>query len=329
MKFPSIAAFDKHLKHAFPDHLAPIFMIVMGCDYERRKIFDQIAALVRRKDPDLQIVRLNGLDHPLKRVHDELFTPSLFGGSTLVIYDAADKVKNLDELYSTSFPPKVHFLVGAAAFKPLGELYLKGKKEIVALDMSEEKPWDKERRLQVSLAAQGLSPDIVAFLMGHLGSDSATLDQEVAKLLCYVGDRRPIQLKDVQAICSSRDLLTGWQLAEKIVWERAAALGDKPTDPNFFFPFIGQLRYHLQLGFRLAELLAQQSPDIRRHFPSLRPAQLDKFIPVAQSRRPYFFQRGLKALYNLEVASKSTQIDVGALFDYFQSRLYEKTLPTS
>jgi hypothetical protein len=48
---------------------------------------------------------------------------------------------------------------------------------------------------------------------------------------------------------------------------------EKLSDLSFLFPFIGQLRYHLQLGFRLAELLETNATpgDIKHHFPSLRP----------------------------------------------------------
>ncbi|HUD01723.1 MAG TPA: hypothetical protein VMR37_05315 [Rhabdochlamydiaceae bacterium] len=339
MKFSSISAFDKHLKEAFPDHLAPIFLLVTPCDYERRMNLDKITLLIQKKDPSVRIVRLSGLEDPLEQVKGELLTPSLWGGLTLVIYEAVDKVKNnglLGDLFA-HFPPGVHLVLGASSFKPVSELYQKGKKEIVVLDMGDEKPWEKERRLQDWLANQArlyqktLSSDVVHYLMQHLGPDLATLDQELAKLLCYVGDKPRIELEDAKAICGTRDLFTGWQLAEKIVWDRATSLGEKLSDLGFLFPFIGQLRYHLQLGYRLAELIENKasSGDIKHHFPSLRPQQLEKFSAQAKARKPFFFHRGLQMLYNLEFASKSSPLDIAVLFDLFQAKLYEKTHSSS
>jgi DNA polymerase III subunit delta len=339
VKFSSTLAFDKHLKEAFPDHLAPIFLLVVSCEYERRKNMDKITALVQKKDPHLRLVRLSGLDSSPEHVKAELLTPSLWGGLTLVVYDAVDKVKNNDVLGDlfAHFPPHVHLILGAASFKPVSELYQKGKKEIVVLDMSDEKPWEKERRLQEWMVAQAkleqkiLSADVAHYLLQHLGPDLATLDQELAKLICYAGDKPRIDLQDAQAICGTRDLFTGWQLAEKIVWERPASLGEKTSDLGFLFPFIGQLRYHLQLGYRLAELVEAKasSGDIKHHLPSLRPQQLEKYSHIIKTRPHRFFQRGLNALYELEFASKSSPLDIGALFDLFQAKLYAHNLPAS
>jgi len=340
VKFPSVAVFDKHLKEAFPDHLASIFLIVTPDEYERRKNIDKITALLQKKDAHLRLVRLSGLEDPLERVKEEILTPclfgGLFGGLTLVIYEAVDKVKNnadLGDLFA-HFPPGVHLVLGATGYKAVSELYQKGKKEIIALDMGDEKPWEKERRLQEWLVQEvrrqqkSLNSDVVQYLMQHLGPDLATLDQELSKLICYVGDKPRIELEDAKAICGTRDLFTGWQLAEKIVWEKAAPLGDKVADMGFLFPLIGQLRYHLQLGYRLAELLEAKATlgDIKHHFPSLRPQQIEKFSAQARSRKPRFFHRGLEMLYHLEFASKSSSLDIAVLFDLFQAKLYEPIL---
>jgi len=339
VKFSSIAAFDKHLNEAYPDHLASIFLLVAPDDYERRKNIDKISALVQKKDPTVRIVRLSGLESPLEQVKGELLTPSLWGGLTLVIYEAVDKVKHNALLgdFFAHFPPGVHLVLGASGFKAVSELYQKGKKDVVVLDLSDEKPWEKERRLQdwlieqTRLRQKTLNSDVVQYLMEHLGPDLATLDQELSKLLCYVGEKPRIELDDAKAICGTRDLVTGWQLAEKIVWDRPTGIGEKLSDMGFLFPFLGQLRYHLQLGFRLAELIEQKatSSDIKHHFPSLRPQQLEKFSQQAKVRKPFFFRRGLNQLYRLEFASKSSPLDIGVLFDVFQAKLYEKTSASS
>jgi DNA polymerase-3 subunit delta len=287
-------------------------------------VFEKIIALLRQKEPQVQVVRLNGVDHPFERVREDVLTPSLFGGVTAVVYDEADKLKN----FEPRLAPNIHLLMGSVNFKPFAELYLKGKKEIVALDMSDEKPWDREKRLQMSLIAHGLPSDVVSYLLQQVGPDAALLDQEVAKLRCFVGERK-VELSDAKAVLCGRDQTTGWQLAEKVVWDKAVSLGDKMLDLNFVFPFIGQLKYHLQLGFRLAEVTEQQIPDVQRHFPSLRPAQLEKFSQIVKMRKTPFFARGLKALYDFELASKSTPLDARLLFDFFQAKLYEKADSTS
>jgi DNA polymerase-3 subunit delta len=175
---------------------------------------------------------------------------------------------------------------------------------------------------QARLEQKTLNSDVAHYLMQHLGPDLATLDQELSKLICYVGDKPRIELEDAKAICGTRDLFTGWQLAEKIIWERVTSLGEKTSDLGFVFPFIGQLRYQLQLGYRLAELLEKKAADIKHHFPSMRPQQLEKYASLAKTRGSRFFKRGLQALYDLEFASKSSPLDIDVLFDLFQAKLY-------
>jgi DNA polymerase-3 subunit delta len=327
VKFPSVQAFEKHLKEAVPEQF---FLIVSPAEYERQKVYDKIGAILHPS----RTVRLNGLEASIAQVKEELFSPSLWGGVTLVIFDYVDKVKNLVELFA-HLPPETHLIVGAGSFKPVSELYQKGKKEIVALDLSDEKPWEKERRLQEWLISRvkeekrTLSHESAVFLVQTLGADLAVLDQELAKLLCYVGEKEKIELTDVKAICGTRDLTTGWQLSEKFVWDRPISLKGKASDLGFILPFIGQLRYQFQLGLEIAELIEKKTPmtDMKHHFPTVR--QLDKYIGIAKTRKPLFFSRGLQALYELEFSSKSSGVDTDVLFDLFQGKVYEKALSSS
>jgi DNA polymerase-3 subunit delta len=333
MRFSSPTSFDKHLRGAFPDHIAAIFMIAVPCHYERKKYLDKLKDLFLKKDRHLRLVRFGDSDISLQQLGEEILTPSLFGGLTLIIVEEADAVKNLSQL--PLVPPGTHLLLGSSHFKPLSEFYHRGKKEIVVLDLSEEKPWDKERRLQEWLIAEAayqrksISSDVVHELLQRLGPDIATLDQELAKLICYIGEKPLIEIKDVEAICGQRDLFTGWQLSEKIVWDRPLSLGSKLSDLGFLFPFFGQLRYQLQLGLRLAEHLEKGTTDLKRYFPNLRPAQFDKFLPLAKARKTLFFHKGLKLLYDLEFAAKSSSLDIALLCDRFQAKLYEKAVPPS
>lgn len=327
MKFPSILAFEKHLKEATPEQF---FLIVSPAEYERQKVFDKIGAVLKPS----RKVWLSGLEATLTQVRDELLSPSLWGGVTVVIFDNVDKVKNLVELFA-HLPPETHLIIGSGSFKPVSELYQKGKKEIVALDLSDEKPWDKERRLQewlitrVKEQKKALSHESAVFLVQTLGADLAVLDQELGKLLCYVGEKEKIELTDVKAICGTRDLTTGWQLSEKLVWDRPISLKGKASDLGFILPLIGQLRYQFQLGYEIAELLEKKTPmtDMKHHFPTVR--QLDKYIGIAKVRKPLFFSRGLQALYELEFSSKSSGVDTDILFDLFQGKVYEKALSSS
>jgi DNA polymerase-3 subunit delta len=215
----------------------------------------------------------------------------------------------------------------------VAELYQKGKKELVTVDVSEEKPWDKERRLQEWMrgearkAGKELPAGVAAELLKHLGADLATLHQELKKLMTFACDKTVLESQDVEAICGTKDLSTGWQLAEALVWKEPISLKDKMGDTGFIFLFLGQVRYQLQLGAQMADLIERKAAthELKQHFPSVRPQNLDKWIPIATQRGSHFFLNGLVKLYDFEVTAKSTSVDLGTAFDLFQIKLHENT----
>ncbi|MGH2639119.1 MAG: DNA polymerase III subunit delta [Rhabdochlamydiaceae bacterium] len=339
MKFQTSGAFEKHLKESFPDHLAQVYLFISPCDYEKRLWAEHLIGLLKKKDLHLQTTRFDALEtHPIV-IQDEIRTPSLWGGVRVLFIDQIDKVKPLSpflDLLNHSAPDVV-LIFGATSAKPVAELYQKGKKDLVALDVSEEKPWDKERRLQEWIQDEArkegkqLPPEVAAELLRHLGTDLATLYQELKKLITFVGDKNILENKDVEAICGAKNLTTGWQLAETLVWKHPIALQDKMGDLGFIFPFLGQVRYHLQLGAQMGDLIERNTPmhELKKHFPSVRSQNLDKFISIATQRGSYFFLNGLLKLYDFELIAKSAPLDLGVAFDLFQIKIYEKTHTSS
>ncbi len=333
MKFQTSNAFEKHLNESFPDHLAHFYLFISPCDYEKRLWTEHLTGLLKKKEPGLQITRFDALECSPMMIQDEVRAPSLWGGMRVLYIDQIDKVKPLGPFLDLlNHPaPDVVLIFAAAAAKPTAELYQKGKKDLVALDVSEEKPWDKERRLQEWIRDEArkegkqLPSEAAAEFLRHLGTDLATLHQELKKLVTFVGDKANLERKDIEAICGAKDLTTGWQLAEALVWKQPVSLQNKMGDLGFVFPFLGQVRYHLQLGAQIADLIERKiaAHELKKHFPSVR--NLDKFIPIAAQRGSRFFLNGLLHLYDFEMTAKSAPLDLGAAFDIFQIKTHEET----
>ena len=160
-------------------------------------------------------------------------------------------------------------LVGARSKTPLSSAI---EKIGVVFDMSEEKPWDKEKRLaeqiveRVQTAGKRLAPDAVPLLFERLGTDLALMDSEMDKLICFVGEKPTIDRSDVFRISASSRKNTLWQTAEEIVWDGGAAA----LDPESFHGLVPILRSQLQLGLKLIELSAANCPreDVERLHPS-------------------------------------------------------------
>ncbi len=288
----------------------------------------KIFSLIKKKEEATFHRCQSSLDDLLQ----ELNTPSLFGGRSVVFFDEIQSLKPLTPLihYISSPTANATLILGATSMKPLADLYQKGKKEMVVLDLSEEKPWDKERRLQDFLIAnarlqgKNISSDVASFLTEKIGPDMAALSQELDKLICFTNERPSISLSDAKTLTSSLAQVNSWQLAEKVIWHKQVhSIHDKLSDLSFSLLFVGQLRYHLQLGYKISSLLTQKKPvsDIAKLFPQIR--SLDKYLPIAKERQASYFHQGLLSLYQMELSLKSTQLDPSALFDQFLGSLYK------
>lgn len=296
---------------------------------------DKVLSALLSKDASIQAIRMEAGAHRVEDVIQILNTQALFGGFSALYFDGVQQLKK-DEaetlLKYLIHPSHSSFLVlGSSTPKALGDLYLKAKKEMVVLDLSDEKPWERQRRLgewlsqEAKKEGKSITPDAAAYLLEHVGLDMPGLYQELAKLACFVGEKTLIQRADVEKICTSRAELTFWQLAEKVVWGKENVRKDQKEELSFVLPFIGALRYQLQTGLQLATLSSPQEMSKQ-----LRPQALDKYLPIVKQRKAGYFLRGLQALFELELAAKSTGVDLGVLFDRFIAALkHENTHPSS
>ncbi|MFS8563499.1 MAG: hypothetical protein LVR00_03910 [Rhabdochlamydiaceae bacterium] len=242
MKYYNLASFDKHLREAFPDHPSPTYLIVTSCPFERRQIAQKIFSLIAKKE-EAFFQTFDSQATTIDTILTDLNTSSLFGGKGVIFFDGLESVKPLTTLteYVSQPSPFSFLILGSSSSKSLTDLYQKGKKEMVVLDLSEEKPWDKERRIHEWLVqeakAEGkhLPSEVAVALIDKVGPVMPALHQEIEKLLCFIGDREVISLADVQALCHCLPEANGWQLAEKVIWNKDARfVHDKIGDLSFF-----------------------------------------------------------------------------------------------
>jgi len=211
LKFQSTPAFEKHLNEAFPDHLSHAYMVLSPSDFERKKMIEMILSTLHRKEKMIEVA-FDASSCPIESILDQLNSYSLFGNHSLVVLDRIEKLKKTacEALaHYLSAPSQTTFLIlGGSSLKGLTELYQKGKKELVILDLSEEKPWDRKARLrqwlikEASHAKKRLAPDLIDYLMEKIEPDMQSLHQELEKLIVFTGEKNAIGLQDALKICS-------------------------------------------------------------------------------------------------------------------------------
>jgi DNA polymerase III subunit delta len=296
----------------------PIHLIISPCRFERRTLSDGI--LSRLKPAQIERVEAGGMT--TERLMERLNTRSLFGETTAVVLEGIEKLKKaeLDALasYIQNPSPFSYLILSGSSSK------IKPSSHVSVTDLSGEKPGAKQRRLrerfiqQAAVEKKVWDPAALEALLKLKDLDMASLDQEVFKLLCFIGERPRIELKDVQALCVGQPEALGWHTAEALIWDPASFRPVPIEEISDLLPLIGQIRYQLQTGCKIADLIKRQASlaEMQKEVPYLKEKYLQRV-----KLNPTFFKKGMELLFNLELACKSASVPPALLWDLFKARL--------
>jgi len=93
LKYQNWSSFEKHLSEAAPDHLSLVYLMAIACSFERKKLFAQILAAIQKKDPGATPFLCDAASLSTTDLIDQLNSPSLFGGLSVVFFDGIEKLK--------------------------------------------------------------------------------------------------------------------------------------------------------------------------------------------------------------------------------------------
>jgi DNA polymerase-3 subunit delta len=272
-----------------------------------------------------RVARFSGADLDLKQLMDSLETASLFGGETVAVIDSAEKILKLTLTELQTILPLSfgHLIFGIGGKSPLISIT---EKQGILFDLLDEKIWDKEKRLRdlmdtkVKEANVTISSDAMALFLERQEKDSATLEHEMDKLLCYIGEKRQIDRDDVLAIVTASRSSTLWYTAEEIVWERKLS---ERLDESSFHALMGAIRSQLQLGLKISSLLEQGASreEWSEALPRVFAKTLEKRTSQAAKLGSAYFTSGLTTLFDIELRSRSGSSELLALLDLFRTKL--------
>ncbi|HSX11817.1 MAG TPA: hypothetical protein VLF94_08895 [Chlamydiales bacterium] len=323
MKYQNLKSFQKHLSSAAPHHLCRVYLVAIADDFERTKAIDLILSYLVNPP-----TRFSGAECSPLEVLDAMQSLTLLGGEPIVVLDEVEKLakKQLQLLCEHLNFSSGYALFGARSKTPLVPLV---EKEGVVLDLLDEKPWDKEKRLAEQLADRAknagkrLSAGGAELLFERLGTDPALLESEIDKLICYVGDRSTIDREDILQLSPASRTSTLWQTAEEVIWEGG---GFPSLDSSAFHGLIPALRSQLHLGLSLSTLIEEKCPADQwtRYLPKLWPKTLEKRSSQAARLGAPYFRKGLDKLFEIELLSRTQSTQYCALLDLFRAHLYAR-----
>jgi len=174
-------------------------------------------------DADVGLTRLTGREAEWRRVRDELSTVSMFGDRRAVIVDDADdwvsEHRSSLETYFDKPSQRSVFLIDVKTWRSNTRLAKKLSKVGLELDCSELKGaalfgWLTSRAK--SEYGKQLTRDAASLMAELAGTGLSLLEQELAKVSTYVGDRERISVEDVRAVVGGWKAETTWRMTDAV-----------------------------------------------------------------------------------------------------------------
>lgn len=327
MKYAQLAAFEKHLKDAAPQHLSDIYFIISKESFQRQQALDKLSHLVLKEDGinDLNMKQYDATKADVNEILTDLETLSFFTKKRLLVIhnaEALDKEStSLLEKYFAHPNRSVCLAIAATAINRATTFYKNGEKAGIILDIPDEKPWEKEKSasqwLSMQATEQGkqMSPQVAQILVKQLGTDQALLHNELQKLICYTGERKSISEKDLYDVCTKINQETGWQLGEALFQRDAAAAlriaKGLLDDGTALIALLRQIRYQYQTEYQVCSILhAGGTPaDIAQEFPYMKGQILNRHVQQAQAYGMKRFRNGILAIDKTELDAKNSGLD--------------------
>ncbi len=153
-------------------------------------------------------------DHQIIWLRNFAFFPALCEA-----YKGKGAAAELADALLTELPPEQTILINGPGLdlrKSFAKALKNAGAEVIMFQRgrSSDRNFAEGRRLKISdlcrEAGKQVRPDAVRYIEELIGSDSETVQREVEKLICYVGDAPEITLADCQAICSRTPEAMGW-----------------------------------------------------------------------------------------------------------------------
>lgn len=224
MKFSTFDAFHRHLEEALPDHLSSCYGIFVPAESERRYVIQRLLDAC----PDREITRMAASEVSVARLSADLNELSFFSSSRFLIYEGVEGIKKqeLDVLASRildGVPKNTTLVLSGAPSSQLLSFYTSVKQELILLDLKEEKPWVRKKRLLRWLIEEAqrqkkvLAPAVAEKWLDGRDACFATLCNELAAWITYSADKEVLESGAGAALQGAATVQEGWKVSEAIL----------------------------------------------------------------------------------------------------------------
>ncbi|MDF2549245.1 MAG: hypothetical protein K0S07_312 [Chlamydiales bacterium] len=313
MKQTQLGAFQD----AIGKSLLDCYLILSKKEFERHAA---LKAILEKMKGD-SLIKKKVLEHPFTQIIEELNSASLFAGKRALVLEGVEKLAKKDEefleRYLSTPPFLMRLILVGSSLPPKSALYKKVEQVGVVLDVEPEKPWEKQKNMtkwlieQAALHQKRLLPDAADFLFQLFSLEHYYLDQELAKIVSFVGDRAEITKRDIEQIVTPYKEQSVFALVDAIFkMDSRSALLTLHTLVSQEMPYLvilRQLRNQYQTGLILLEMLARGARDaISKRFPQYSANWVDKQSATLQRYGYSRLRQGLLLIDQAELLFKGS-----------------------
>lgn len=307
MKYSQLKAFDRHIQEAAPHHLCETYLLIDPEPYAQRKWAQKLSSY----SDETEFISLS--ECTKSDVLRSIETQSLFAQKRQCVFLNAESATKAQQeaLLKVVSAPHPHLRLVLCACNSTAFLQ-KLLKHVVALDLSLEKPWDKEERLVLYVreafyrSSISVSASLALQVVKMCNFKLALIDPEIEKLTCYLKDQKELKREDLSLLKPQLEHHL-FKMAEAVLEGKTKeALYMMEQNQFHLLPFIYALRSLFQKGLRLKEVSLEKAEEL---FPKMKGKWLEKQRMQIARHSKVTLQKALLTLFELEVLFKNQSVD--------------------
>jgi DNA polymerase-3 subunit delta len=262
----------------------------------------------------------------LDSLYEALGAFSFLDDDKLLVIQSAEKMKKKDiEFVSTSVKP---LLFLSSSLRSTSSFYKLLEPQKAILDLSIETRVQRENRLIDEVIkwayfyGKKISPPTSSYLLSITNDDPDLLHQEILKLVCFIGEREEITLKDISGLTTNSKEETLFRLSDALFSkqpDQALKIARKLLHENAsLFPLFRGLRTQLQVEMQVASIMASNKApqlEIQALFPYMKGKILEIHMHTAQKFGLKALKSALLAVDEIDFLAKNGVEDEELLID--------------
>lgn len=190
-------------------NLKQVYLLFGEENYLKKQYKDRLTKALISDGDEMNYAYYEGKGIDVKEIISLAETMPFFSERRLIVIENSGFFKNAAPVlveYMKDIPETTYFVFVESEVDKRGKLYkaVKDKGRIVELARQDEKTLVRWIYGNVKKEGKQITESSIHYLLSKCGTDMENLQKEMEKLFCYTLDKEVIELRDIDAICTTQ-----------------------------------------------------------------------------------------------------------------------------